>query len=140
MKPSDEIINTLKDVLHNSPEAAAAYLFGSAAGDEPVVNDLDILVLLSPRMDKDKAYFDLYARFMQVMELSGLRPDILFFDLQEADPHVLCDAVNKGILLKDESPELLTDRIESLSRYFLENEFLIREARRLRKEEFCDGQ
>ncbi|MBC2696218.1 MAG: hypothetical protein HF982_13275 [Desulfobacteraceae bacterium] len=40
-------------------EVAAAYLFGSAVINAPVVNDLDILLLVYPDIDKNIAYFDL---------------------------------------------------------------------------------
>jgi predicted nucleotidyltransferase len=37
-------LDMLKQTIRNSTEVAAAYLFGSAATGEPVVNDLDLLV------------------------------------------------------------------------------------------------
>ena len=60
--------------------------------------------------------------------------------MQLTNAEVLYSAINKGILLKDDLPELLTDKIEELSRCFLENEFLIKEKKRLQREEleeFC---
>ena len=39
-------ISKIKNCLAENPDIIAAYLFGSAAGGERVVNDLDILVLL----------------------------------------------------------------------------------------------
>ena len=41
-------LNVLKEALRNSSEVAAAYLFGSAAVNAPVDNDLDILLLVYP--------------------------------------------------------------------------------------------
>jgi predicted nucleotidyltransferase len=133
-------LDILKEVLNNSPEVAAAYLFGSAAKNEPVVNDLDILILLYPDVNQDHAYFELSYRIGQSQNLNADKVDVVFFDLEKVDPEVLYEAVNHGILLKNESPESLTDKIEELSNYFLENESLIKETKRLRRErieEFC---
>ena len=38
-------LDKLGQALMDSPEVAAAYIFGSAVSEEPIVNDLDILVL-----------------------------------------------------------------------------------------------
>jgi len=133
-------LENLKKVLADSPEVAAAYLFGSAAKNEPVVNDLDILILLHPDVNQDHAYFELSYRIGQSQNINADKVDVIFFNLDMVDPEVLYEAVNHGILLKNESPEFLTDRIEELSIYFLENESLIKEAKKLRRErieEFC---
>lgn len=69
--------------------------------------------------------------------------DILFFDLDEPDPEVLYDAVNKGILIKDESPALLVEKIEALTWYFAANEFRLKQTELLdqeRLEAFCADQ
>jgi predicted nucleotidyltransferase len=130
----------LKQTLRNSPEVAAAYLFGSAATNAPVVNDLDILLLVYPHIDKNTAYFDLVCRISEALALPEGKIDILFFDLQEADPDILYEAVNNGVLLKNESPELLGESIEKLSLYLIQNEFIITRAKQLRHEQlevFC---
>ncbi len=130
-------------VLLNSPEVAAAYVFGSAVAEAPVVNDLDILVLLYPHIDLNTAYFELHNRIAKSQNASENQIDILFFDLEEADPEVLYDAVNKGILIKNESPALLVEKIEDLTRYFIANEFMISQAELLeqeRLEAFCADQ
>ena len=130
----------LKQSLRNSPEVAAAYLFGSAATNAPVVNDLDILLLVYPHIDKNTAYFDLVCRISEALALPEGKIDILFFDLQEADPDILYEAVNNGVLLKNESPELLGESIEKLSLYLIQNEFIITRAKQLRHEQlevFC---
>ena len=136
-------INILKQTLNNSPEVAAAYLFGSAAKNEDVVNDLDILVLAYPGTNSDSLYFELCGRIAGALGIREDSVDLLFFDLDEAEPEVLYQAVSQGILVKEEDAELLTDRIEALSQYFLMNEPLILRAKQLRKElieEFCaDG-
>ena len=105
-------LDMLKQSLRNSPEAAAAYLFGSAAMNAPVVNALDILLLVYPDVDKNIAYFDLVSRISEAVALPEEKIDILFFDLQEADPDILYEAFNNGVLLKNESPELLGESIE----------------------------
>lgn len=133
-------LDKLKQILNDSPEVAAAYLFGSAVVNESVVNDLDILILIYPGIKIHSAYFDLTERIAISQGVRVDKVDILFFDLQLADAEVLYEGLNKGILLKNDSPKLLSDRIEELSRYFMENEFLIQESKRLRKkrlEEFC---
>jgi len=133
-------IEKLRKILIDSPEIASAYLFGSAAKNEPVVNDLDILVLLYPDINQDHAYFELSYRIGQSLNINADKVDVVFFDLDQVDPEVLYEAVNHGILLKNNLPELLTDKIEELSSYLLENESLIKETKRLRRErieEFC---
>jgi hypothetical protein len=60
--------------------------------------------------------------------------------LREANPHVLIKAVNSGVLLKNADPKLLSERIEEISMYFLENEPVLQRAEILRKESleaFC---
>ena len=133
-------LDMLKQSLRNSPEVAAAYLFGSAATNAPVVNDLDILLLVYPHIDKNTAYFDLVCRISEALALPEGKIDILFFDLQEADPDILYEAVNNGVLLKNESPELLGESIEKLSLYLIQNEFIMARAKQLRHEQlevFC---
>ena len=134
-------IEKLKKVIGKFPEIAAAYLFGSAAKNEPVINDLDILILLYSDTNPNYDLLELSYRIGKSQNINADLVDIIHFDLDRVDPTVIYEAVNDGILLKDESPELLTDKIEELSLYFLENEFLIKEANRLRKErikEFCN--
>jgi len=126
-------LEKLKQALSRSPEVAAAYLFGSAARNEPVVNDLDILILLHPGENQNHAYLELSYRIGQALGLNADKVDVIFFDLNEVDPGVLYEAVNQGILLKNESSEYLTDRIEELSNYFLENESIIKEEKKLRR-------
>lgn len=133
-------LKRLKKVLNESPEVAAAYLFGSAAANESLVNDLDILVLLYPDINSQNIYFELLERISKSLGISADEVDVLFFDIQVTFPEVLYRAVTEGILIKNENQKLLTDNIEQLSKYFLENEFLIREAKRYRQErleEFC---
>ena len=119
-------IAVLKGCLQSHNEVLAAYLFGSAAREELVENDLDILVLLRPGTDTFQAYVNLTHNLSKALRIHEKHIDLLFFDLEEADPTVLSRAVNEGILLKNKDPGLLADRIDALSRYFLENEPLLR--------------
>jgi predicted nucleotidyltransferase len=127
-------LNRLKDTLYNSSEIAACYLFGSAARNELVVNDLDLLIVTYTETDKFGICIELAERIAASQNISPDQIDILLFDLQLADPQILYRAVDQGILLKNEDYKLLTDKIEALSLYFLENEFLIRQAKQLEKE------
>jgi len=131
-----DLIATIKQCS----EVSAAYLFGSAAKGEVVVNDLDILVLLNRNVDKHEAYFNLTYKLSQVLNISEDCIDLLFLDLEEADPAVLTRAVNKGILLKNNDPDYLSDTIDNVSRYLLDNEAMIIRGKRLRQqrlEVFC---
>ena len=132
-------LTVLKTCLAKTSEVLAAYLFGSAAKNESIVNDLDIL-LLHPDILSQDVYFDLTYKLSKALGISEDRIDLLFFDIDEADPMVLYDAVNQGVLLKNSDPNMLADSIDALSRYFLENEPMIERARRLRRdrvEDFC---
>ena len=130
----------LKDQLSAANDVDAAYLFGSAAKQEPVVNDLDILVLPSLNADFHDLYFSLVQMITEDQKIEERQLDILFFDLKNADPFVLYDAVDTGILLCNKNSEHLGNSIEELSLYFLQNEPIIKEAARLRREKieaFC---
>jgi len=130
----------LKRCLHEKPEVVAAYLFGSATEGESVINDLDILVLLRPDVDEYRAYFDLGGSLAKTLGISEDRVDLLFLNLDEANPVILYNAINRGVLLKNSDSNILGDRIDALSRYFLENEPMIMQAKHLRQdrmEAFC---
>jgi hypothetical protein len=99
-----------------------------------VVNDLDILVLLHQEIDKDEAYINLIYTLSQSLKIPEACVDLLFFDSNEADPSILTRAVNRGILLINHDPEYLSNMIDNISRYLLENETMIIRAQRLRQE------
>lgn len=124
----------LKIALEGCSEVSAAYLFGSAASGAAVVNDLDILVLLHPEMDKDEAYINLIYNLSKSLKIPESCVDLLFFDSNEANPSILTRAVNQGILLINHDPEYLSNMIDNVSRDLLENEAMIIRARRLRRE------
>jgi len=134
-------LKDLKDMLKEYSEVSAAFLFGSAAKGESVVNDLDILVLLNRHVKKHEAYINLTYKLSQGLGISEDCIDLLFFDLKEADPTVLTRAVNYGIILKNDDPEYLSDTIDKFSRYLLENDTMIIRGKRLRQERlevFCE--
>ncbi len=127
-------ITSLKEALNKSPEVSAAYLFGSAASGQRRVNDLDILVLLHRKVDTHEAYIKLTYKLSQIMKISEDCIDLLFFDLEETDPTVLTRGVNRGILLKNDDPDYLSNTIDTVSRYLLSNEAMMLRGRHLRKE------
>ena len=127
-------IADLKTILERCHEVSAAFLFGSAASGDDVVNDLDILVLLHQDTDKNEAYFNLTSNLSKSLKIPEACVDLLFFDLEEADLSILTLAVNHGILLINHDPEYLSNMIDKISRYLLENETMIIRARRLRQE------
>ncbi len=136
-------LDIIKSAVAAIPEIAACYLFGSAGKGEVVVNDIDLLILVYPYADAEKALWVATEKISDAINLPADVLDILLFDLNLANPHVLYAAINDGILIKNESPDLLEDSIETLSRYFLENEPIIQRAGRLNweliEEVCCDG-
>jgi len=99
-----------------------------------VVNDIDLLILLRPDANMDKSMWAVTEKVGDALNVPADWIDVLVFDLSLADPQVLYRAVNEGVLLKNEDPDLLSDRIEALSMYLLENEHVIKKARRLAQE------
>lgn len=135
-------IQLIKKCVAKIPEVVAAYLFGSAAGMEQAVNDLDVLVLLSKGAKKLETQLTLMNELSNVTGFGHDRIDIIVFDLKEVEPSILRKAINNGILLKNDAPGFLSDMIEELSDYFLKNEPMIVRAKRLRKERleaFCES-
>jgi predicted nucleotidyltransferase len=134
------VLVKLRKGLEQNNDVLAAYLFGSIAAEEPVRNDLDILVLLREDGDRFEAYTRLKRSLAEASGLPEDKIDLLFLDLREANPHVLIKAVNSGILIKNSNPDLLSQRIEDISMYFLENEPVLQRAEILRRESlevFC---
>ena len=134
------VLVKLRKGLEQNNDVLAAYLFGSIAAEEPVRNDLDILVLLREDGDRFEAYTQLKRSLAEASGLPEDKIDLLFLDLREANPHVLIKAVNSGVLVKNSNPDLLSQRIEDISMYFLENEPVLQRAEILRRESleaFC---
>jgi len=80
-------------------------------------------------------------KLSKVTEFKPDRIDIVVFDLDEVEPVILKKAINQGVLLINNDPDFLSDRIEELSGYFLENEPMIYRAELLKKERmeaFCE--
>ncbi len=132
----------ISEYLDTKPDILAAYLFGSGAVEEEVVNDLDLLILADEKANRLKVQLELVNNLSKLTGFMVDKIDIVFFDQEEVEPNILRNAVNHGILLKNVDPELLSERIEELSRYFLRNEHTIQNAKRLEKERleaFCEG-
>jgi predicted nucleotidyltransferase len=135
------VIETFRIVLEKNNDVLAAYLFGSVAAKGPVRNDVDILVLLRDDVDHFEVYTQLKRSLAEASGLPEGKIDLLFLDLRDANPHVLIKAVNSGILMKNSNPDLLCQRIENISMYFLENEPVLQRAEILRRESleaFCE--
>ena len=135
-------LGKIKEHLATKPDILVAYLFGSGVGGEGVVNDLDILILADEKANRLKIQLELINNLSKLTGLTADKIDVVFFDQEEVAPNILKNAINHGILLKNIDPELLSDRIEELSRYFLRNEPTILNAKRLEKERleaFCGG-
>lgn len=133
-------IHKVQIAIRAIPEIATAYLFGSMLEGGSVVNDLDLLVLTYPGINQDQAYFDILCRLTHKLCIPEEQIDLVFFDLESVAPQVLHSAISKGIVLKNEAPDLLGDAIEQLSLYFLINESYILRAQQLldeQLEEFC---
>ena len=133
-------LGKIKEHLATKPDILVAYLFGSGVGGEGVVNDLDILIFADEKASRLKIQLGLINDLSKLTGLTADKIDVVFFDQEEVDPNILKTAINHGILLKNINPELLSDRIEELSRYFLRNEPTILNAKRLEKERleaFC---
>ena len=135
-------LNQIKNIMNAQAKIRAAYLFGSAAAGDSAVNDLDVLVLENENASRIKIQLKLAAKLSELTELPLDRIDIVFFDQNEVDPDVLRAAINTGILLKNDSPSILSDKIEKLSSYFRINETTIYNSKQLQKarlEVFCEG-
>jgi len=132
----EQIMASLRVFFRERDEVLAAYLFGSAAEGGPVVNDIDVLVVLE-ESDTNEILFRLSCLEVSIAEHLGLssdRIDLVPFDLRLVKPGVLYEALKTGILLKCSDDEALTDAIENLSRYFLENEGILHRQEILQRE------
>ena len=107
-------MQTLKQCLNNNLKFQLPIFSVLPPKGESVVNDLDIMVLLYRHVDKHQVYFNLTHKLSQVTNISEDLIDLLFFDLEEANLTVLTRAVNKGILLKNDDPEYLSNAIDNL--------------------------
>jgi predicted nucleotidyltransferase len=62
----------IKKHLNTNPDIIVAYLFGSGAGGEEVVNDLDILILADEKANRLKIQLEL---INNLSKLTGLTAD-----------------------------------------------------------------
>lgn len=97
MNLKDIDLTQIKELIRSKPEISAAYLFGSAAEKSFVVNDLDLLVLIPPDRDEDKAYFDIISYLSRELSISEEYIDLLFFDREASAPQILYSATTNGI-------------------------------------------
>ena len=135
----EETIARLGVFFQERDEVLAAYLFGSAAEGGPVVNDIDVLVVFKESDTNNILLLlsEVDVRLAEHLGLSSDRIDLIPFDLRLVKPRVLYEALKTGILLKCSDEEALTDAIENLSRYFLENEGILRRQEILQREIFA---
>ena len=134
-------LQLIKKCVAESRDIVAAYLFGSGAGMEQAVNDLDILVFLNQGAKRLQTQFALMNRLSRATGFNPDKIDIVVFDLNEVEPVILQKAINQGVLLLNNDPDFLSNRIEELSAYFLKNEPMIYRAEILKKERteaFCE--
>jgi len=117
----NKTIQVITQILKNFDDIIAAYLFGSFP-HEKIFNDIDILVLFKKKHENLYLDFEITHLIAESLEINSEKIDLLPFDLKKVNPMILIQAVNNGMLLKNNSDELLTDQIEKLSQYFLENE------------------
>ena len=135
-------LKKIRECLDTKPDILVAYLFGSGVSGEEIVNDLDILIFADEKANRLKIQLELVSNLSKLTGLTAHKIDIVFFDQEEVDLNILRNAINHGILLKNIAPELLSDRIGKLSKYFLRNEPVMLNAKRLEKERleaFCEG-
>jgi predicted nucleotidyltransferase len=134
----EQIIDKLGVFFRERGEVLAAYLFGSAAEGGPVVNDIDVMVLFEESETNEILLLlsSLDVSLAEHLGLSSDKMDLVPFDLRLVKPGVLYEALNTGILLKCSNEGALTDAIENLSHYFLENEGILRRQEMLEREMF----
>ena len=135
-------LNKIKRIINDQTDICAAYLFGSAATGDSAVNDLDVLILEDENASRIKIQLKLAAKLSELTGMPADRIDVVFFDHNEVDPDVLRNAINTGIQLKNDSPSMLSDKIDKLSSYFRINEPMIYNSKQLQKERlevFCEG-
>ena len=136
----NSIIEKLKTTLNEIPAITAAYIFGSTVDGSKITNDIDIIVLTLIPSEFQQHYLEFISKIADALNVKPDKIDLLAFDLNLADPEIIYRAIDEGIMLKNTNPDFLSDKIESLSRFFLENEYLLKENKRYRKErleEFC---
>jgi predicted nucleotidyltransferase len=133
-------LSKIKTYLEERQDILFAYLFGSGVNKETAANDLDILIDTDAGADRLRTQLELVKDLGQLTGFPADRIDVVFFDAEQVSPDILRNAINHGILLKNTDQELLSNRIEELSKYFLENDSALLNALRLEKERleaFC---
>ena len=104
-------------------------------------NYIEVIYKQDEKVSRLRIQLEIVSNLSKLTGLTADKIDVVFFDQEEVDPDILRNAINHGILLKNIAPELLSDRIGELSKYFLRNEPTILNAKRLEKERleaFCE--
>ena len=114
-------INIITQQLNLRNDVAAAYVFGSFP-EAPVYNDIDLVILYHKDYTHAYSDYEIADLLAKALNVSTDIIDLIPFDLKKVSPLILIRAVNDGILIKDAAPDCLSDRLESLSQYFIENE------------------
>jgi len=115
------IINIITQLLSQRNDVSAAYLFGSFV-NEPVYNDIDLLILYNNITAHPFSDIEITCSLSEVLSISTDTIDLIPFELNKVNPFILIRAVTDGILIKDNDSNLLSEQLESLSQYFIENE------------------
>ncbi len=97
----DEIIQILKDYFQQKAvffNINFAFLYGSWASGHPVQeSDIDVAILSSEEMDKDRA-FDIVSKVsVELTELLKRDTNVLYIDVELTKPMLLYNAIIQGI-------------------------------------------
>ena len=95
----EEIRKKLKQYFSKRDDIAAVYLFGSLAKEEPVANDVDILVLPKRGADQDEVIIRTVVDLSAILFLPEEKLDVILFSPEKVDLEILYRAVDKGELL-----------------------------------------
>ena len=120
MHRHDQIDMIIQQLNHRN-DVAAAYLFGSFP-KEPIFNDIDLLILYHKQLSHAYSDYEISDLIATHLNISTDSIDLIPFDLNKVSPLILIRAVTDGILIKDSASDYLSDQLEALSQYFIENE------------------
>ncbi len=124
----DLIISQLREYVKNrADQIAALYIFGSFARNEPVINDIDLLLLPAREARKEEVYLRVSLDLEKLLQ--KFKVDIVLFDTNEVDPLLLHKALSEGIPIVNDR-DYLGDKIEALSAVLLGTEYLRKERHR----------
>ncbi len=113
-----KLLAQIKDYFKDNKSVAAVYLFGSmATGNETVISDIDIAILLKPSVNPYKP-IDIQLNVMADLEmLLKKRVDVVL--LGYADPILEHQIRKDGTILLDKAPNVrIVYEIEARKKYF----------------------